>query len=82
MLGKDVPHARRTHRSALAVASVSGTRVTAETVDPSDQPKGEVVIENNYVLITDGTAHQHGVVVHVRADGTQTHVITVKGVRR
>ena len=61
---------------------MSGTRVTAETVEPSDQPKGEVVIENNYVLITDGTAYRHGVVVHYCKDGTQTHVITVKGIRR
>ncbi len=58
---------------------MSGTRVTAETVEPSDQAKGEVVIENNYVLIADGSAFQHGVVVHYCKDGTQTHVITVKG---
>ncbi len=61
---------------------MSGTRVTAETVEPGEQPLDEVVIENNYVLVTDGSAYQHGVVIHVRTDGTQTHVITVKGVRR
>ena len=61
---------------------MSGTRVTAQPVEPDGQPPGEVVIENNYVLITDGSTYQHGVVVHYCKDGTQTHVITVKGIRR
>ena len=66
-------------RRGLAVAAVSGTRVTAGPVEPDGFPPGEVVIENNYVLIADGTAFQHDVVVHYCKDGTQTHVITVKG---
>lgn len=59
---------------------MTGTRVTAIEADPPSgaQPE-ETVIENHYVLITDGTAHVHGVTVHNLKDGTTTHVITVKG---
>ena len=37
---------------------------------------------DNYLLVCDGTCYQHGVVVHRLKDGTETHVITVKGIRR
>lgn len=60
---------------------MSGTRVTAQSVEPDGHPPGEVTIENNYVLIVDGTAYSHHVNVHYLKDGTQTHVITVKGIR-
>lgn len=61
---------------------MSGTRVTAQPVKPDSQQSGVVVIEDNYVLVVDGTAYRHGVVVHYCKDGTQTHVITVKGIKR
>lgn len=54
-----------------------GTRVTAADVTRPDSEQG-AVITDDYVLITDGTAHVAGVQVY--ANGT--HVITVKGVRR
>jgi len=41
-----------------------------------------ISIRDNYVLVCDGTCYQHGVVVHRLKDGTETHVITVKGARR
>lgn len=53
------------------------TTVTATQGEHSDS----VDIADNYVLITDGTCYRHGVVVHRHKDGTQTHVITVKGIR-
>lgn len=49
--------------------------------DPGATDEDSAVIEDNYVLITDGTAHRHHVQVHWRKDGTCTHVITVKGIR-
>lgn len=51
-----------------------GTTVTASAGGSSQT----VTIRDNYVLICDGTAHAD-VTVHYRKDGTQTHVITVKG---
>jgi hypothetical protein len=61
---------------------VSGTLVIAQEVEPplGTEP-GEVTIEDNYVLICDGTAYHSGVVVHLCKDGTQTHVITIKGIK-
>lgn len=54
------------------------TRVTASH---PDQGEASAEIEDNYVLVCDGSAYQAGVVVHHKADGTRTHVITVKGIR-
>jgi len=54
------------------------TKVTATDGEHTDT----IEIEDNYVLIVDGTAYRHGVVVHCLKDGTETHVITVKGCRR
>jgi hypothetical protein len=53
------------------------TTVTATDGEHTDS----VEIENNYVLIVDGTAYRHGVTVHRHKDGTQSHVITVKGIK-
>jgi len=54
------------------------TRVTAEA---DDQGPESIEIHDNYVLVCDGSAYRHSVVVHRLKDGTQTHVITVKGLR-
>ena len=54
------------------------TTVTATDGKDTDS----VEIKDNYVLIVDGAAYRHSVVVHNLRDGTQTHVITVKGIRR
>lgn len=51
---------------------MSGTRVTAIEVEPPAGAQPDVII-------TDGSAHVHAVQVHNLKDGTQTHVITVKG---
>lgn len=54
------------------------TKVTAFHPDQGEETSE---IEDNYVLTTAGTAYLHGVTVHRCKDGTQTHVITVKGIR-
>ena len=54
------------------------TRVTA---DADDQGPETIEIHDDYVLVCDGSAYRHGVTVHRLKDGTQTHVITVKGIR-
>ena len=54
------------------------TTVTASAPGEDDET---VEIENNYVLIREGSAYIHGVQVHRHKDGTSTHVITVKGIR-
>lgn len=54
------------------------TTVTASA--PGEETE-TVEITDNYVLVREGTAHIHGVQVHRHKDGTQTHVITVKGIR-
>lgn len=41
----------------------------------------EAAIDDDYVLITDGEAHRSSVVVHRLKDGSQTHVITIRGIR-
>ena len=63
---------------------MSGDRARPEptTVTASQgEESGSVQIRDNYVLICDGTAYEAGMVVHHLKDGTQTHVITVKGCR-
>jgi len=55
-------------------------RVTATEVATGDS--GVQEIWDDYCLVTAGAAEVTGVQVHHKADGTATHVITVKGVRR
>jgi tmRNA-binding protein len=57
---------------------VTATKVTATHPEQGEQT---IEIEDNYVLICDGSAYVSGVTVHQLKDGTQTHVITVKGIR-
>lgn len=52
-------------------------KVTVTDDETGDAETTEVA--DNYVLITAGTAHCQGVQVHFGKDGTQTHVITVRG---
>lgn len=60
--------------------AVKGIRVTATDLEhPEDTNTVEVM--DNYVLITAGTCHQTYMQVSRAKDGTQTHVITVKGIR-
>jgi hypothetical protein len=59
----------------------AGIRVTATDL-ASPEESDTLEIMDNYVLITAGTCRQTYVQVHHAKDGTQTHVITVKGVRR
>ena len=64
--------------AAMGEPTKRGTRVTAvELGATSAAQTGTVEITDDYVVITDGTAHLAGVTKH--ANGT--HVITVKGVR-
>lgn len=53
-----------------------GIRITVEDLETGDTES--TVIWDNYLLITAGSAHLHG--VHAHATGT--HVLTVRGVRR
>jgi len=56
-----------------------GIRVTATDLEhPEDTSSIEIM--DNYVLITAGRCEQTYVQVSTAKDGTQTHVITVKGV--
>lgn len=55
-------------------------RVTATDVATGDSGVHE--IWDDYCLVTAGSCEATNVTVHHKADGTQTHVITVKGVRR
>lgn len=41
-----------------------------------------IEVLDNYVLVCDGTCYRDSVVVHRRKDGTETHVITIKGIRQ
>lgn len=58
---------------------MAGTTVTCQADD--GLPPESVTIEDDYLLVVDGTANHHHVTVHWCKDGTQTHVITVKGIR-
>lgn len=55
-------------------------RVTA--TDPATGESDTQEIWNDYCLIAAGSAEVTSFQVHAKADGTATHVITVKGVRR
>lgn len=56
---------------------MSGIRVTVTDLDTGDSESTE--IENDYVLICDGTAHLCHTQVTTKGG---THVLTVKGVQR
>lgn len=60
---------------------MNGIRVTATDLDHPEETS-TVEIMNNYLLITAGTCEQTYVQVSTARDGTETHVITVKGCRR
>lgn len=55
-------------------------RVTATDVATGRSTSQE--IWDDYILVTAGGCEATNVTVHNKTDGTQTHVITVKGVRR
>jgi hypothetical protein len=61
---------------------VAGVNAVKVTVSHPEQGAETVEVTDNYVLICAGTAYRHGVVVHNHKDGTATHVITVKGIKR
>jgi hypothetical protein len=62
-------------------AVASGIRVTATDLD-NPQDTGSVEVMDNYVLICAGTCEQTYAQVSYAKDGTQTHVITIKGIRK
>lgn len=55
-------------------------RVTAIDVETGDE--GVEEIWDDYCIVAAGTAEVTNVQVHRKPDGTATHVLTVKGVRR
>lgn len=59
---------------------MSGIRVTATDLDHPDESDTAEVMDN-YVLICAGTCQRTYVQVSAAKDGTQTHVITVKGIK-
>ena len=67
-------------RVAEVVPVADSIRVTATDVQRDYSVTQE--IWDDYILVTAGGCQETHVTVHHKADGTQTHVITVKGVRR
>lgn len=65
---------------AERVAECVPIEITAR--DTASGDSDTMTIRNDYCLVTAGAAEVTSVNVHHKADGTQTHVITVKGVRR
>jgi hypothetical protein len=63
---------------------VAGVNAVKVTFSHAYQGEETVDIQDNYVLVCAGTCTRHGVgvVVHYLGDGTETHVITVKGIKR
>lgn len=59
---------------------MSGIRVTATDLAHPEHV-GTVDVMDNYVLIAAGSCEMAHRQVHYKADGTQTHVITVTGCR-
>jgi hypothetical protein len=60
---------------------MSGIRVTATDLDhPEDMSTAEIM--DNYILITAGRCEVTYTQVSQAKDGSETHVITVKGFRR
>lgn len=60
---------------------VSGIRVTATDLDHPEET-GTVEIMDDYALTCAGSCWRSYVQVSRAKDGTETHVITVKGIRR
>lgn len=83
---------RTTRRNALASPSVPTTSeesavveqapINVTATDPMTGDSDTQQIWNDYCLVTAGTAEVTGIQIHAKDDGTATHVITVKGVRR
>ena len=48
--------------------------------DPNAEPAA-LALEDTYALVVDGTAWIGKTTVYERKDGTQTHVVTVRGIR-
>lgn len=60
---------------------MGGIRVSAVDLDhPEDQSSCEII--DDYVIVAAGRCEVTYTNVVFKADGTQTHTITVKGVRR
>lgn len=58
------------------------TPINVTATDPATGDSDTQKIWNDYCMVTAGTAEVTNVQVHAKDDGTATHVITVKGVRR
>jgi hypothetical protein len=61
------------------------TEQTPIRVTATDAETGESDVQSiwdDYCLVTAGAAEVTNIQVHAKDDGTATHVITVKGVRR
>lgn len=69
-----------TSRQTINTAS-KGIRVTATDLDDPAE-SGSRDIRNDYVLITAGSCEVTSVQVFNKADGTSTHQVTIKGIRR
>lgn len=61
-------------------AGVAAVRVTATDLATGDSDDQD--IWDDYCIVTAGGCDVTNVGVHYKADGTQTHILTVKGVRR
>jgi len=62
------------------MSTEGGVRVTVR--DLASGAGDEAVIADDYVLVTSGTCHRtHTNVSHAK-DGTQTHVVTIRGIRK
>lgn len=61
-------------------ADYQGVRVTAGDVASGEE--GTTVIFDDYVLVTAGRCDKTYVQVLSARDGSETHIITVKGIRR
>lgn len=64
----------------MAEQATARIRVTATDVATGDSETHE--IWHDYCIVAAGGAEVTHVQVHAKSDGTATHVITVKGVRR
>lgn len=57
-------------------------RVTATDLDRDPGDSSTCEVEDDYVLVAAGSAWQDSVQVYRKSDGTETHVITIKGIIR
>jgi len=66
---------------AVVVVMSLGIRVTATDLEhPEDSSSRDIM--DDYLLVTAGSCEMTYVNVFYRADGTETHVITVRGIQR